>query len=149
MRLEFTHETGFSPDELAVMQDVPFPAARETNNVGREIEFQGRKVVVEQTYGSGAEPPSNLWFQKEPYVTVGLTPRDSSLHFRLIEARTESGKDLNSGVYGGGINGNYCFELQDFTNAQTLKLTFAMHRSRFVEFRANSSWYPTNQAAAK
>jgi hypothetical protein len=151
MRVEFIHETGFSPEELVEIPGVTVPAEFGVTEVGKEVEFKGTTLRVERSLGSGISPPTNLWSTTPPppYFRVAMTPPNSTLHLRLARVSDASGTNQSANLFPGYFGGKYYFQLRNFTNAQTLNLTFALHRSRFVEFAANSTWYPTNSPSGK
>ena len=148
MRFEFNHESDFTPEELVEIRGVPFPATIGVNYLNTNVEFQHTTLRIEQTLGAWMWPPTNFWATTPPppYFRMAMTPQNSSLHLRFVKATDETGNNQSAGTYPSTLGGKYYFKLKDFTNAQTLNLTFALYPSRFVEFEANSTAYPTDSS---
>ena len=140
LRIELSHESDFSPDELVSIPGVSLPASGLTNEIGLQTNLLGETILVERAFGASNLPPASVrnYFGQQPFLEVSLSPvLNPTLHFRLSQAIDEAGANRDFSFYPGTDRGKYYFSLQADPNPHVLNLTFALHASRFVEFEAN------------
>jgi hypothetical protein len=144
LRVEFIHETGFTPDELVTLKDVPFPSGPESLSPAMQIKAQGCTVDLEKVYGSYAARPTNDFQPSQPFLQARITPATNSMNLQLIRGVDETG----TGMWPAGMSelgsGRYQFSFGPFTHAKSMTLTFAVHQSRFAEFEAMPVVVSTN-----
>jgi hypothetical protein len=147
LRVEMSRTSGFSDDELWTVENIPVNPGRQqdlwsynnrrsnTNSAFAETTLNGIHLKLfpalqftDENYGNG---------QKQGGLRVQIDPEPEGMQMRMTLAKVtdEQGRDLRSWGPNGG-NGNYVFQLQDIRNAQSLNITLALHKSRFVEFTA-------------
>jgi hypothetical protein len=140
LRIELSHESDFSPDELVGIPGVSLPAAGQTNQIGLLTNLLGETILIERAFGASNPPPYSLssYFGQQPFLEVSVSPAlIPGLHIRLCKALDEAGTNRSYGFYPGTDKGKYYFSLEADPNPHLLNLTFALHASRFVEFETN------------
>jgi hypothetical protein len=134
LRCEIKRFTGFAPDEILVFKDVPLGELEVTNRIGWTTNFGGISVAFDYSFRRAPNTNSS-WSSDQisnTHFTVnGLT---DDVHFDLVSARTDTGADLFSGSSASsGSSREYSFR-EIPPEARTADFTFAVHRSRWVEF---------------
>jgi hypothetical protein len=145
LRVEFSRTSGFSDDEVWVVTNVPVgPGTQQDvwNNFGnsdtaRKAAFAEATVngihlklfpaiqYQDQNNGGGQSVSFSLKADPDPEAT--------GLRLTVLKAADDQDHILqNRGSSWGG--GNYQYQYSGVRNLKTLNLTFALHKSRFVEF---------------
>jgi hypothetical protein len=134
LRCEIKRFKGFAPDEILVFKSAPLGELEVTNRIGWTTNFAGLAVTFD--YAFRRAPNTNSSWSGDQisntYFTVrGLT---EDMHFDLIAARTDTGADLFvASSSSSDSRRDYAFR-QIPLDARTADFTFAIHRSRWVEF---------------
>ncbi len=144
MRVEFSRTSGFSDDEVWAVTNVPVgPGTQQDvwNNFGNS----DRKAAFAEATVNGIHvklfPAIQYQDQGQGGQSVSFSlkadpdPEATGLRLTVLKADDDQGHDLqNRGSSWGG--GNYQYQYSGVRNLKTLNLTFALHKSRFVEFTA-------------
>lgn len=134
LRCEIKRAEGFAPGETFVFRDVPLGRLDATNRIGWMTNFAGVRVSLDHVIRR--LPNTNQSWSSEnlshvQFTTAGLT---NDFHLDLLSARTDKGTNLNFGSWSSGSG----WRTYDFRNvapdANTADFTFAVQRSRWVEF---------------
>jgi hypothetical protein len=134
LRLEIKRERGFAPEELATFKDVPLPTVNGTNDFSMPTTKNGasitlNRIIRRQPFTGDAWSSSDL---SEMRLVHSALP--AGLHCDLVRVRTNDGKEVK---YPSSLSSNKerTYHLQDVPlESKTIDITFAIHRSRFVEF---------------
>jgi hypothetical protein len=143
LKVTFARTTGFAPVELWTVRDIPVP---EPGGEAYPVATAQRKgVTVSLGRISGPWPlmrPSTPdWLRFRAVVEVNLSPKAEDLHVTFVRATDEQGRELSPRL-NDEYRGRYSFGLHGPSPAKKLNLTFAIHRSRSVEFLAKASLSP-------
>lgn len=151
LRVEFSRSSGFTDDEIWSVTNVPIKPGtwndmwgnngnRRTNSAIAETTLGGFHLKLfpiiqftDQNRGNG-QKPGGFRIQADESL--------DGMQMTLVKATDENGRDVP--FYGGNSwnNGNsHQFQIENLRNAQSLNLTVAVHKSRFIEFTAT----PTKQ----
>jgi hypothetical protein len=141
VRVELKHTTGYTPTELVVFTNVTVPPSGPTNmcrltNTTGGIQFVLTVTTVAVTYsglvGSGSSGTTS-GFEYELHLEMPGKPADMAMD--LITAEPDQGIIRSMGFFG---NDAYSFDVmlqdQPSTRATNLNLTFAVQKTRSVEF---------------
>ena len=144
LRVEFSKQSGFTDDEVWTVQNVPVnpgsqqdmwnngnqnsrtkPAFAETTLNGIHLKISPAVQFTNQ-FGGNGDKPGGFRVQADQ-------PLDG-MQLKLVKATSDSGRDLQSysGSSWGGSDRQ--FQLQNMRNTQTMTVTLALVKSRFVEF---------------
>ncbi|MDB6022797.1 MAG: hypothetical protein JWQ04_2654 [Pedosphaera sp.] len=145
LRVDFVHHTGFSPDELVTLKNVPFPTGSESLAPQMEVELPGRQLLVENIYAARAPRPISSVQPSQPVMEARLTPATNSVHLQLIRAVNEAGTEMPCWSTDRTGKGEYYFAFDPGVRASSMTLTFAVHQSRFAEFEATPILVSTNK----
>ena len=153
LSVEFSKQSGFSDDESWTVQNLPVspgnqqemwnygnqnsrtkPAFAETTLNGIHLKIFPAVQFTNQ-FGGNGDKPGGFRVQADQ-------PLDG-MQLKLVKATSDSGRDLQSysGTSWGGSDRQ--FQLQNMRNTQTMNVTLALVKSRFVEFTVK----PSPQAA--
>ena len=152
LKVEMSRMSGFADDELFTVTDLPihdgsrdelwsYNGRRKTNSAFADATLNGTHLLIYP-----AVQYANQGFndgQKELGFRITTDPDSSTNGYRLtlLKVTDEKGRGFqNSGSSWGG--GNYSFQFRNLHNPQTLNITLALHKSRFVEFTAKPSKQP-------
>jgi hypothetical protein len=134
LKCEIKRIRGFAPEELLTFKDVPLGRLQATNRVGWTTNLSGVSVTLD--YISRRAPQTNdTWSANRMsdvhFIIYGLT---NDLLLDLVSARVDNGTNLQYPSWSSsGSEQNYYLKNVplEATNAD---FTFAVHRSRAVEF---------------
>lgn len=156
LRVEFSRDSGFSDDELwavtnvtvkaGTQQDVqdswnsnwnnsnkPKPAFAEATVNGIALKLYPAILYNDQNGGGGKSVSFSLFAKPDP--------ESQGMRLTVLNVTDDQGRKLDSrGSSWGG--GNYQYQFSGARNTQTLNLTFALHKSRFVEFTVKPEMAP-------
>ena len=146
LRLEFSRTSGFGNDEIWAVNDVPVQPGTQQDagnlwgNFGRTkpafAEATVNGIHVKLFPAIQYSDPNNGGAQAVSfYLKTDPDPEAEGMRLTVLQADDDQGRDLQSrGSSWGG--GNYQYEYVNTRSAKALNLTFAIHKSRFVEFTA-------------
>jgi hypothetical protein len=142
LRAEFAQTRGFEPGDLWVVRGVPI--AKRGRLVDTRVSFTRHGVTARLLgiAGSAAQAPNGMAMGGFPAAYVQAPARLKGLHLTLVQARDDRGRTIQSTRTGTADVGWYSFSLPAHTDARSVDLTFALHRSRFAEFVARPSRLP-------
>jgi hypothetical protein len=156
VRLEFSRTAGFTDDELWSVTNVPVRAGTQQNaqifwgnqnsdktkTVFAETSINGIHVKIFQAIQYASQNPGFGGNGKVISVTFKTDPDPEGDGMRMtpLIVTDDQGRKLNNqGASWGG--GNYQYEFTEPRNIQSVNITIALHKSRFVEFTVK----PTKQ----
>jgi hypothetical protein len=146
MRIEFSRTSGFSADELWSVTNVPVRASEQDawssysgnlNNSGKmsapfaETTINGVHVKMFRTLQYMSQMRNGkvvgIFFKTEPDA------ESAGMRMTPLTVTDGDGRELkNQGASWGG--GNFLYEFPEPRNIQSVNVTIALHKSRFVEF---------------
>ncbi len=148
LRVEFSRTSGFSPDELWTVSNVPgkqgtqmdanqfwsYSGQKKPGFAEATVNGIHLKVYPAIEYNNsfngmpgGANKVVTLAFYADP------DPQSNGMRFTPLEVTDDQGHKLQNWGSGWG-NGNYQFSFLESRTTQSLNFTIAVHKSRFVEF---------------
>jgi hypothetical protein len=136
LNCEIKRAQGFAPAEMFQFKSVPLGRVGTTNSLGWKTNFNGLSVTLDSV--ARREPNTNSSWSSEDlsgarFTISGLT---NGLHCDLITARTDSGSNVECVSWdSSGDSRGYWFRNIP-PEATTVDFTFAVQRSRWVEFTA-------------
>ena len=144
LRCEIKRAKGFAPGETFVFRDVPLGRLDVTNRLGWATNFGGTTVTLDHILRR-APNTNNYWSSEQvsqvQFTTAGLT---NGVHLDLLSAQTDAGTNLESGSWSNsGSWRTYSFR-EIPLGAKTADFTFAVQRSRWIEFRAKPEVGPVS-----
>jgi hypothetical protein len=144
VRVEFSRRSGFVPGETRTIRGVVVPKEGAAAPSSASAAFPGYRLTVEGiTRGLSARLPGNSSFvSTAPVVQVRVSPPLSpGERLTLTRALDDRGRDLEGAELSSSSTvGEYHYGLPALKpDAKTASVTFAIHKSRFVEFLAKPS----------
>jgi hypothetical protein len=134
LRCEIKRARGFDPDDTFVFHDIPLGSLGGTNVIRCATNFSGVSVILDHTIRRAPNTNSS-WSSEElsqvQFTTAGLT---NGLHLDLLSARTDTGTNLDCGSWSSGDRQRTYNYRNVPLQAKTADFTFAVQRSRWVEF---------------
>jgi len=135
LRVEFSRTNDFAADELWTPPEISVPAPNQVLTLGSSYEVKGGQLQIVALGGVGAE-------LQEPFRVMGdgksvnLALTFSSHDFRLTLARAvdNEGQSIPFREPSPWLESERCFALEMPGKTKSITATFAIHRSRFVEF---------------
>lgn len=149
LRMGFTHYTGFASNELVTVRDVPFPDGSESREPMIETEVLGKKLMVKNIYATNAPRPVHFFQSNQVVMRIEVLPMTAGDNVQLVAVEDEQGREVLHGNVGAAAKGDIYFGFQPYARAKSMKLTFAVHKSRSVEFEAMPVMVATNDLSAK
>jgi hypothetical protein len=137
LRVEFSRTNGFAPDELWTLADVPVPATNQEVTLDISHETNTTMLYILKIRGDGAEmtePFRSLASTRTVSLVVGFKSTDHRL--ALVSVVDDQGRMIPFRRQFPSYDDFYSFGLDVPEGATTVNATFAIHRSRFVEFTA-------------
>ena len=136
LRCEIRRVKGFAAGETFVFRGVPLGGLNETNRLGWTTNFGGVTVTLDH-FLRRAPNTNDHWSTEEvshvQFTAAGLT---NGVHLDLLSARTDDGTELESGSWSSSQGWQrYTFRKLSL-EAKSADFTFAVQRSRWVEFLA-------------
>lgn len=146
LRYEFSRKSGFAPDELWTVRDVPVPRKGQRVPLGQSTPLGGTTLRLKAIAGPGGPALAEMQFPSDgPQIGVEVVAPLQGQRLTLASAMDDRGHRLASLTPSGSSNSTYLFVLAPsdqparFQGARALDLTFALHRSRYVEFTVAAS----------
>jgi hypothetical protein len=150
LRVELRHSFNFSQEELVTFKGVPFPSMENSAGLQLKAEAQGEQIILERAIGAfseevndGSAQPGSTFFE------LTMLPATNQVHLDLIKALDEQGKPVSVNYARVLGKGKYRYGTPPGTKAISIDLTFAVHKSRFVEFEATPVLFSTNASPAR
>jgi hypothetical protein len=140
LRVEFARATGFAPEELWTVRNLVVPAAEDRTLLNHKTRRYGVLLHLEQIRGpySHRNPRWPEWMQYRARIHVALATAPEGVRVTLVQAVDEQGRPLTVQP-DHDTQGRYYFGLHGPAPVKRVDLTFAVHKSRFVEFLAAPS----------
>ena len=137
LRVEFSRTNGFAPDELWTPADIAVPATNQIVMLNSSHETTGVKLRFVAIGGVGAELP-------EPFqslasggrVNLAVEIKSADCRLTLVKVVDDQRRVIAFNEPYTWFDDNHSFALDVPAGAKTISATFAIHRSRFVEFTA-------------
>ena len=147
LNVEFSRIVDFAPDELVSLPGLPVPergthSLIHTQAAVQGATFSGRLLAHLET------PVSIAHLRAGAELVVSLVPVEG-LRLRLVHAADDRGRELRHVPGYAEASGPHNFWLEMPPDARALDLTFAVTRSRFVEFVARPEFIRTNGVAPR
>jgi hypothetical protein len=150
LQVEFMHRSDYSPEELVTLKGVPFPSMGNSIELRQKAEAQGEEIILERAIGAFPEEVIDTSAQAgTTFFELTMQPPTNAIHVDLIKALDEQGNRLSVNYARVLGKGKYRYGSPPGTKAKSIDLTFAMHKSRFVEFEATPVLFSTNAVQAK
>ena len=135
LRFEFSRRAGFAPDELWTLNGLVLPQKGKTLKVAQRAVRQGLPVELVALSRGGAPPDGFSSFSEGAGVHLSAPSVRPGTRITLVRVTDERGRPVKQGGSGWG-GGQFSFGLEPPADAKRLNLTFAIHKSRYVEFLA-------------
>lgn len=142
MRVEFSRTSGFFPDELWTVTEIPLVQGsindiwnnRKNTNVFAETSVNNIRLQIFKPIQPPAEQARG-YGDVDAVLLVRAKPNPDGMRLKLVGVTDDRGHPVQARDWGSG-GGEYRFALRNFGAATNLNITLAFHRSRFVEFTA-------------
>lgn len=139
MKFEFSRVADFSPEETCTFNGILVPGATQVIDLGNTANIGNTRLTLKAISGTKAEQPGNLkWstVKDRVNISVALDPVTPGQRLTLLKVTDENGDDVRfSRDDDWGSPERICV-LRVPEGAKQLSLTFALHKSRYVEFLA-------------
>jgi hypothetical protein len=149
---EFSRARDYAPEELITIKSLNAVRSRfpVTTNLSPQMETNGARLQsVTLVAGlSQIRPYRGGDYFPNSEVTLLFTVRDDRTRVNLARVTDERGRAVRFGHSSDASAGKYTAALELPADATTLELTFAVHRSRFIEFLARPAWNFSNPPSA-
>jgi hypothetical protein len=138
LRVEFSRAANFPPDELWTPSEIS--VAENTRQIGRDdaVPVISTNLLDVAVGILGIEPRSES--NRDARLKVRMKPVVEGVRLTLTGITDETGRTIKlggSGWSGDGSKRDYEYHLRDLDDAKTLRVTLALHRSRYAEFLAS------------
>ncbi len=134
LKIEMSRESGFQDDELVSFRNIPAVTNNAPKVMTQQTNIQNHELIV---YGAEADSYRR---QDQPHrnyrLNLKFTPPLDGYRLTLVKASDEHGSKLTSNGWGSDGSGNFTLHLDATNQTQFVDCTFAVHKSRFVEFLA-------------
>ena len=141
LRVGFSQRSNFVASELWTLHHVPLASDEPTTRLRSQTNLQGARLQYQGTARrSGLEGNHHFTFR--------VTPRREDYSLTLVRAVEDTGKEASVTDWFEGW-GEWTFALNVSTNATSLDLTVALHRTRYFEFLATPRSFSTNEPASR
>jgi hypothetical protein len=144
--VEFVRTSGFTPDELWESPSIPIPTAGVATNFNARFQHDGATVELVGLASPQTDHPdpfkwiAKYWGDEDKTKIVSLAVRISPAldkrRLKLLRAVDQNGRDARQVEHRNEDHAEQAFLLNPDDGATTLKLIFALQRSRFVQFIA-------------
>jgi hypothetical protein len=137
--VEFQRNSGFRPEELWTVRNIRVPPGPQRNTFTQAaVRRHNATIRLRRVAGPYAGDPSDFTgFSYETYgAYVRVEPPTEGIRVSLVRATDEQGRIFQPFVPGWDREGRFGFGLEGLKGSKTVDLTFAIHKSRFVEFLA-------------
>lgn len=135
LHAEFSHQAGYSTDELVTITNVPTKLGAYTPNESSSATLKDATIDVQKITSEF----NGSWGDNNATVEVSVIPKPDHFRIALIKVTNERGQEIevtknyrDSGNFM-GYNG-HSFGLKLPANTKSLNLTFAYQESRFADF---------------
>jgi hypothetical protein len=143
LKVEFSRIEDFAPDELVSLKGIAAPEPDTHSLIHTQAVVQGA-TLAGKLLAHLAAPVSIGNIRAGAELVVSLVPVEG-LRLRLVRAADDRGRELRHLPGYADAAGPHNFWLELPSDARALDLTFAVTRSRFVEFVAKPEFVLTNR----
>jgi hypothetical protein len=145
LRVEFARTAGFEDQELWTVRGLRVPQALQTLYLQNTMTNQLTILSLVAFTGGDADQPGNLkWLMEkgDPRISVRAEPVPEGWRLSLVRVVDDQGREaeFRSGNEWGWSNGEEVFGLKLQPDASRVDCTFALHKSRFLEFLARPTF---------
>ena len=138
LRAGFSQRSGFLPSELWTLRGLPVWDSSGTGNVTLQTNLHG--IVLEYTGQA-----RRSWLKGNHQFNFRLKPASPDYRLTIVKAADDQGREAKvEGSY--ESPGEWVFALNVNTNAGSLDLTVALHRTRYADFLVKPRIILTNEA---
>jgi hypothetical protein len=140
LRVEMARVTSFTPEELLTFRNLPVPRLDKPAHPNRTLTYHGLRLRLQTISGPfpPRPPPRKALFNTS--LQLYLTPPSDAVRLTLVRATDDRGRPLSVSRFGRrGKDGRHSCGFDLPPGAKSLNLTFALQKSRFVEFLAKPS----------
>jgi len=135
LRVEFSRTNDFAPDELWTPPEIAVPAPNQVLTLGTSYEVKGGQLQIVALGGVGAELQDPFRVMGDgKSVNLALTFSSHDLRLTLARVVDNEGQSIPFREPSPWLESERCFALEMPAGAKSVSATFAIHRSRFVEF---------------
>ena len=138
LRAGFSQRSDFLPSELWTLRGLPVWGRNATNNETLQTNLQG--VALEYTGQA-----RRSWLNGNHHFNFRLTPASPDYRLTVVKATEDQGREAKVENWYEGPR-EWAFALNVNTNATSLDLTVALHRTRYAEFLVKPRIILTNEA---
>jgi len=139
LRVEFSRTADFDPDELWTVHGIMVPGATQVIDLHNSNRVHGIALKLVAITGEKAEQPGSLkWVAEKghPNISVRALPVPKDRRWSLVRAVDHRGTEVEVHPATDWGNGETVYGLTIQPGAKSLDCTFALHKSRWVEFLA-------------
>jgi hypothetical protein len=141
LRAGFSQRSGFLPSELWTLRGLPVWGSSPTNDATLQTNLQG--VMIEYTGQA-----RRSWLNGNQHFNFRLTPARPDYRLRLVKATDDQGHEAKVENWYESPS-EWAFALDVNTNARSLDLTVAFHRTRYAEFLVKPRIILTNEGPVR
>lgn len=140
LRVEFSRaDEQFSPDELWTVRGITVPTAKQVFYLSNSTNLNGCKLSLVAITGTKAKQPGDMEWLAEPgraSISIRMAPKPDDLRISLVEVRDDQDRHVKVKPAPDWNQGKNVFGLTIPAASKTLDCTFALRKSRFIEFLA-------------
>lgn len=139
MRIEFSRTADFAPDEILTFKDITVPGATQAIELDDTTNIGGTELRLETICGTEAKLPARMqWATESGYInfTIQAKPWTKGERLTLLKIVDDAGREMEVLPHDDWDFGEWVYAFKAPEGAKRLNFTFALHKSRFVEFTA-------------
>ncbi|MDB6111641.1 MAG: hypothetical protein JWR69_3391 [Pedosphaera sp.] len=146
LRVEFSRMAGFDADELWTVRGVMVPGATQTITLDNATTIHDTKLTLLAITGENAKQLGLMRWEalpKHANISIHADPIPKGRRLALVKVVDDQGREVDVQPGTDWSQGENVFGLTIPQDAKLLDCTFALHKSRFVEFLAKPEFVPS------
>ncbi|HZV35714.1 MAG TPA: hypothetical protein VFB72_14160 [Verrucomicrobiae bacterium] len=147
LRFEFSRIADYQPNEVFTFSGITVPGATQVINLDSTTNIAGSILRLVAITGEKAEQPGNLkWSTVKNRVNISIraTPFPTGYRLNLLKVTDETGREAKIKREPDWNPPERVYGFKTPEGAKQLSFTFALHKSRYVEFMARPEFARSN-----
>ncbi len=148
MRFEFSRAADFALEEIFTFKDITVPGATQVIELDDTTNIGGTELRLETICGTEAKLPARMrWSTESGYINVSIQakPWAKDERLTLLKIVDDTGRELEVKPQDDWDIGVWVYAFKAPEGAKRLNFTFALHKSRFVEFTAKPEFVQASE----